>query len=214
MMTADAKFWDALAEKYAKQPVANPSAFERKQAITREHLHPDSSVLEIGCGTGSLALALSPFAGQIEAWDFSAEMIRIAKQKAALQGVTNVHFHQGTLDGPAPYTDQRFDSAWAYSILHLVSDRAHTLKTIFQLLKPGGVFISSNVCLAGGFIPYGLVIGVLRWFGKAPNVYLYDRKTIFRELREAGFTEMEERDVGAERTVAFVVAKKPTVPPA
>jgi arsenite methyltransferase len=210
MMTADAKFWDRLAEKYAKQPVANLSAFERKQAITREHLHPDASVLEIGCGTGSLALALSPFAGTIDAWDFSSEMIRIAKQKAETQGVTNVHFRQGTLDGPAPSMHERYDSAWAYSILHLVPDRRHTLRTIFQLLKPGGVFISSNVCLAGGFIPYGLIIGALRWFGKAPKVYLYDRETIFRELREAGFVEVEERDVGAGRRVAFVVARRPT----
>jgi len=209
MMTADAKFWDGIAEKYAKQPVANPSAFERKQAVTREHLRPYSRVLEIGCGTGSLALALSPFAGQIEAWDFSAEMIRIAKHKAETQGVGNVHFHQGTLDGAAPYAHAHFDSVLAYSILHLVPDRRHTLRAIFQLLKPGGVFISSNVCLAGGFIPYGIIIGALRWFGKAPKVYLYDRATIFRELSEAGFVEVEEKDVGAERTVAFVVAKKP-----
>lgn len=209
MMTADAKFWDQLADKYAKQPVANPSAFERKQAITRDHLRPDSRVLEIGCGTGSLALALSPFAGQIEAWDFSGEMIRIAKQKAEAQGVTNVHLHQGSLDGPAPYPPAQFDAALAYSILHLVPDRRHTLQTIFQLLKPGGVFISSNVCLAEGFIPYGIIIGALRWLGKAPHVYLYDRATIFRELREAGFVEVEEREVGAGRTVAFIVAKKP-----
>lgn len=209
MMTADAKFWDNLAEKYAKQPVANLSAFERKQAITREHLRPDARVLEIGCGTGSLALALSPFAGTIDAWDFSAEMIRIAKQKAEAQGVTNVHFHQGTLDGPAPHGYEPFDSAWAYSILHLVPERRHTLRTIFHLLKPGGVFFSSNVCLAGGFIPYGILIGVMRWFGKAPSVHLYDRETIFRELREAGFVEVEEKDVGAGRTVAFVVAKRP-----
>lgn len=209
MTTADAKFWDGIAEKYAKRPVANLSAFERKQAITREHLRPDARVLEIGCGTGSLALALSPFAGQIEAWDFSAEMIRIAKHKAQTQGVANVRFHRGTLDGPVPYAPELFDSAWAYSVLHLVPDRRHTLRTIFELIKPGGVLISSNVCLAGGFIPYGVLIGAMRWFGKAPNVYLYDRATIFRELGEAGFVEVEEKDVGAERSVAFVLAKKP-----
>jgi ubiquinone/menaquinone biosynthesis C-methylase UbiE len=136
-------------------------------------------------------------------------MIRIATQKAKAEGVTHVHFHQGTLDNAAPHAREHFDSAWAYSILHLVPDRRHTLKTIFHLLKPGGVFISSNVCLAGGFIPYGILIAVMRWFGKAPNVYLYDRETIFRELREAGFVEVEEREVGAGRTVAFVVAKRP-----
>jgi arsenite methyltransferase len=32
---------------------------------------------------------------------------------------------------------------------------------------------------------------------------------MLRELREAGFVAVEERDVGAEKTVAFVVARKP-----
>jgi ubiquinone/menaquinone biosynthesis C-methylase UbiE len=208
-MTADAKFWDDLAAKYAAKPVGNLSAFERKKTITREHLRPGSSVLELGCGTGSLALELSPFAGEIHAWDVSAEMVRIANEKKQAQGVTNVTFRQGTLDGAVPHEHEYFDSAWAYSILHLVPDREHTLRSLFNLLRPGGTFISSNVCLRGGFIPYGIIIGALRWFGKAPTVSLYDRETILREMREAGFVEVEERDVGAERTIAFIVAKKP-----
>ena len=96
-MSTDAKFWDAIAEKYAAKPVDDLSAFQRKQAITREHLHPGCTVLEIGCGTGSLALELSPFAGQIHALDVSAEMLRIADQKKQARGVTNVTFRQGTL---------------------------------------------------------------------------------------------------------------------
>lgn len=208
-MTADAKFWDDLAEKYAAKPVENLSAFQRKKTITREHLHPGSTVLEIGCGTGSLALEMAPFAGHIHALDVSAEMLRIANQKKQAQGVTNVTFRQGTLDGPTPDQPEHFDSAWAYSILHLVPDRKHTLKAIFNLLKPGGSFISSNVCLRGTWVPYGVILTVLRWVGKAPAASLYDRDTILRELREVGFVEVEERDVGAERIVAFIVAKKP-----
>jgi arsenite methyltransferase len=209
-MPTDAKFWDAIAEKYAAKPVDDISAFQRKQTITRERLHPGATVLELGCGTGSLALELSPFAGHIHALDISAEMLRIANQKKQARGVTNVSFQQGTLDEAAPYQHDHFDSVWAYSILHLVPDRRRTLETIFKLLKPGGSFISSNVCLGGSWIPYGAIITVMRWFGKAPVVQLYDRETLRHELREAGFAKIEERDVGAERTVAFIVATKPS----
>ncbi|AUX38787.1 SAM-dependent methyltransferase [Sorangium cellulosum] len=209
MMSTEAKFWDGIAEKYAAKPVGNVTAFERKKAITREHLRPGSTVLEIGCGTGSLALEMSPFAGHIHAMDLSSEMIRIANQKKQVQGATNVTFRQGTLDGRAPYESEHFDSAWAYSILHLVPDRRRTLKTIFDLLKPGGSFISSNVCLGSTWVPYGAIITVLRWFGMAPVVYVYDRETILREMREVGFVEIEEREVGAGGMVAFIVTKKP-----
>jgi hypothetical protein len=50
---------------------------------------------------------------------------------------------------------------------------------------------------------------MMRWFGRAPYVYQYDRKTILTEIREAGFVGVEEKDVGGPSMIAFVVAKKP-----
>lgn len=208
-MIADAQFWDRIAEKYAARPVQDVAAFERKKAITREHLQSRSNVLEIGCGTGSLALEMSSHAGHIHAIDVSAEMIKIAERKKATQGVTNVTFHTGTLDAMLPRVPAEVDAVWAYSILHLVDDRKSTLKTAFAVLRPGGMFVSSNVCLAGTWVPYGTLITVMRWLGKAPRVHCYDRRTILREIAEAGFVDVEEQDVGADRTVAFIVATKP-----
>jgi len=209
MLSADAKFWDGIAAKYAAKPVANVTAFERKKAITRKYLRPDSTVLEIGCGTGSLALELAASVAQVHAMDISPEMLRIANQKKDARAVTNVIFHHGALDSVSPFEPAQFDDAWAYSVLHLMEDRRRTLAALFALLKPGGSFISSNVCLGGTWVPYGAVIAVMRWFGKAPAVHCYDRQTILREIRDAGFVEVEEKDVGAERAVAFIVARKP-----
>ena len=103
----------------------------------------------------------------------------------------------------------QLDSAWAFSILHLLPDRRGTLSRLFELLKPGGALVTSNVCLGGTWVPYGPLITVMRWFGRAPVVYLHDRATILGELREAGFVDIEEHDVGASSTVAFVTARKP-----
>jgi ubiquinone/menaquinone biosynthesis C-methylase UbiE len=207
-MTTDAKFWDALAESYAAKPVADEAAFDRKKAITRAHLHPGLTVLELGCGTGSLALDLAAGARHIHAVDVSAAMIRIANDKKRAAGTENVTFYHGTLEsldlGPSS-----FGCVWAYSFLHLIDDRVGTLRRIFALLEPGGALIASHVCLGDGWIPYRPLLAVMRWLGKAPVVHVYDRATILRELREAGFVDVEEKDVGAERTIAFVIAKKP-----
>lgn len=208
-MTTDAEFWDKIAEKYAARPVKDPSAFERKQAIVRETLRPGATVLEIGCGTGSLALAMAPFAGHIHAVDVSGEMVRIANTKKAAAGVSNVTFHVGTLEQPLPVGPGAVDSAWAFSLLHLVPDRARTHAGLFEVLAPGGTLISSNVVLGESWVPYRPLLAVMRWLGKAPSVHLYDRETIAREMREAGFVDVEEKDVGADPEIAFMVAKKP-----
>ena len=78
-MNDEARFWDKRAEKYAQRPVADQAAYEKKLEITRRYFNPDSVVLEIGCGTGSTALAHAPYVGHILATDISPNMIGIAR---------------------------------------------------------------------------------------------------------------------------------------
>jgi len=209
MITASAEeFWNSAAEKYAASPVGDMPAFDRKKAHLRQHLSSAANVLELGCGTGSLALSMASHAGHIHALDVSAEMIRIAREKKARQGLPNVTFHCGTLEA-ARFPAGGFDAIWAFSILHLLDDRVGTLDRFMSLLKPGGVLIVSNVCLGDSWVPYRPMIAVMRWLGRAPKVYFYKRDTIRRELAGAGFDAIEEIDVGAKKMVAFMEARKP-----
>jgi ubiquinone/menaquinone biosynthesis C-methylase UbiE len=207
-MSVDVRFWDNIADEYAAKPVDDPAAFERKIAITKSHLTPTSAVLDVGCGTGSLALRLADAAGQVHGLDVSKEMIRIAEGKAAAAGVDNVTFRCGTLDD-AGFAAESLDVVCAYSLLHLVDDRDATLRAIHRLLKPGGVFISSTVCLGGSLVPYRVVLALLRWLGKAPRVCVLRQARLRDEIAAAGFVDLQAPDVGAKDNVAFLVARRP-----
>ncbi len=221
MTNTDIQFWNGIAERYAKKPVSNVAAYERKLELTKARLRPTDVVLDIGCGTGSLALELAPRVSQVHALDLSSEMIRIANQKAQTQHVENVAFHNATLDD-AP-TLQRsgampdfasvqgggFDMICAYNVIHLIKRRSATLDQIFSLLKPGGVFVSSTPCLGDSLVPYGIMIAVMRWFGKAPAVWRIRVAELLEEMQHAGFANASTLDVGASKTTAFVVATKP-----
>lgn len=210
-MTDDATFWDGLAERYSKQPVADPEAFDRKIAITKGHLSPDAVVLDIGCGTGSLALRLAGDAAQVHGLDLSSEMVRIARGKAEAAEVDNVTFHTGPFDdGFDVFEPGSLDGICAYSILHLIEDRPAALAKIHALLQPGGFFISSTVCLGNTWVPFRPLIAVMRWLGKAPWVAIVSQATLVGELRQAGFVDIEQPDVGAKNTIGFLVARKPT----
>jgi GST-like protein len=116
---ADAAFWNKLAERYASMPVKNPDAFERKIEVTKSRMNARSVVLDVGCGTGSLALRLAPFAGHVHGLDLASEMVRIAKGKALAQKVTNVSFHTGPFDdGFGRFEDASLDGVCAFSVLH------------------------------------------------------------------------------------------------
>lgn len=205
-MTIDPGFWDRLAEDYAAKPVDDPESFDRKTAITTTHLTSDSVVLDVGCGTGSFVLRLAPHAHHVHGVDISGEMLRIARTKA--EGVDNVTFHQGTL-ADVPLEGASLQGVCAYSILHLVDDLPGTLAAVYDLLEPGGFFISSTVVLGGSWIPYRPLLAVMRWLGKAPDVQIFGQEDLSRAIEQAGFVGLTTPDVGASSTVAFVVAYKP-----
>jgi 2-polyprenyl-3-methyl-5-hydroxy-6-metoxy-1,4-benzoquinol methylase len=206
----DAAFWDGVAAKYSKQPVANPDAFEAKINMTKSRMKATDVVLDIGCGTGSLALRLAESGAQVHGLDISSEMIRIARGKAEAQGVDSVRFHTGPFDESFDdFGAESLDGICAYSVLHLVEDRSAALEQIFNLLEPGGFFISSTVCLGESWLPYGVIIGGMRLIGKAPMVKILDKRMLVEEIRRAGFVEIAQPDVGAESQIAFIVATKP-----
>jgi arsenite methyltransferase len=208
-VTTGAAFWNELAERYARQPLANPGAFERKIEITRSCMTPSDVVLDVGCGTGSLALRLAPYAASVHGLDISSEMRRIAQDKARAAGTANVSFHVGTLESCELFEPESLDGICAYSLLHLVEDLPGTLRRIYELLRPGGFFISSTVCLRDSWLPYRPLLHVMRWLGKAPRVTILRKRELVNELRGAGFEALVQPDVGADPTIAFIVAKRP-----
>ena len=97
-MDRSARFWDKMAERYSRRPIADEAAYEKKLQVTREYFRPDMQVLEFGCGTGSTAIAHAPYVERIHAIDISSKMIGIAQGKAAAAKVENVDFEQATIE--------------------------------------------------------------------------------------------------------------------
>lgn len=203
------RFWDDIADRYSNKPIANPGAYQRKLDATKARLQPDHVLLDIGCGTGSLALELAPLVSHVHAIDLSSAMIRIANRKAADQGIRNVTFYNTTLEDASSFERESFDAICAYNLLHLVEDLERTVGTIFDLLAPGGSFISSTGCLRETWVPFGLILPVMRLFNRAPHVLMLHIEDVEEALAAAGLVEITRKKVSDDKTTAFLLASKP-----
>ncbi len=206
-MTANAQFWDKIARKYAAAPVRDTDAYAKTLDRTRTYLHADDKVLELGCGSGTTALTLSPLVGHYRATDWSPKMIEIAREKA-VEGPGWLEADVMGADMPG-LPAQSLDVVLAYSLLHLVEDRAYVLKRIYETLKPGGHFISKTVCLDGQGFHIRLLSPVLRLIGKAPPVAFFTGDALQMEMRKAGFDIIEAEDHNRGPAARFIVARKP-----
>ena len=64
-MDREARFWNKLADRYSRRPISDEATYEKKLEITRQYFRPDMEVLEIGCGTGTTAIAHAPYVKHI-----------------------------------------------------------------------------------------------------------------------------------------------------
>jgi len=114
----------------------------RDRLVRLARLESGQSVLDIGCGTGSLALAakrrVGP-AGTVHGIDAGPEMIARARKKAA-RARLDVEFTTAVVEA-MPFADGDFDAVLSSLMLHHLprAVREECVRETQRVLKPGGL---------------------------------------------------------------------------
>jgi ubiquinone/menaquinone biosynthesis C-methylase UbiE len=206
-MRHPSKFWDRHAEGYAKRSVGDEASYQKKLQLTQGYLKPDMNVLEFGCGTGSTAIVHAPHVSHIHAIDISPKMIEIAERKTAAGKIKNITYQIATIEEfDAP--DESFHMILGLSILHLLEDKEAAMAKVRRLLKPGGLFVTSTVCL-GDTMKFFKYIGPIgKFFGLLPLVQVFSAQELADSFTDGGF-EIDHQWQPAKGKAVFIVGKKP-----
>ena len=186
-MNYSVKFWDKMAQSYSQQPIADEESYQKKLQVTQTYFQPDMEVLEFGCGTGSTAITHSPYVKHIHAIDFSSEMIEIARSKAEANKIENVTFETSTID-ELSVGDRTLDVVLGLNVLHLLKNKEEVIAKVYKMLKPGGVFVTSTVCLGDTMKWLKIVAPIGIFLGLMPMVVVFTTKELLDSLTDAGFT--------------------------
>lgn len=138
MADADRVDWDAEADTFDDEPdhglrdaVVREAWAERLRAWLPE---TPSDVLDLGCGTGSLALLTAERGHHVTGIDRAPRMVDLARAKLAGRDAV---FLLGDATAP-PVGEQRFDVVLVRHVLWALPDPGRVLRHWRGLLRPGG----------------------------------------------------------------------------
>ncbi len=201
-------FWNRIAKRYAKKPVADETSYQFKLDCIRKRLTPEMKVLEFGCGTGSTALLLAPLVNDYQAIDFSSAMLAIAEQKLAECPCPQLHFSQTPVEA---YLHEKndLDAVIGMSVLHLLNDPESAIQHVFNSLKSGGYFFSSTACIEESMSWFKYIAPLGGALGLLPKLHIFTQQKLQSYLTDAGFV-IEYKWVAHNNKIScFIVATKP-----
>jgi ubiquinone/menaquinone biosynthesis C-methylase UbiE len=136
------------ARRYDRESRARTRSISRSFAsVAREREITDGQVLDVGTGTGWLAIEFARELPGVEVTglDLSDVALDLAGENARGSGVSSsVSFETGDAEN-MPFADDMFDLVISSNTLHLVKNPARMLDEIRRVLKPKGAFLFSDL---------------------------------------------------------------------
>lgn len=190
--------WDDLASQYDNNAIGTfKEAYRLTKEAILEEVTSDSSVIEIGCGTGIVSLGIAPHVNKVIGVDLSPKMITQAENKAQINGIQNVTFRKADAYS-LPFEDESFDVVLLTNLLHIVAEPASVLQEARRLLRPDGVLAAVTDCMAepGPFKTWLQALGIraMKLFGRIKYFHFFHKSDLKDLLNNNGFLIQKEAE--------------------
>ncbi len=169
----------------------------RRKLFEQASVQPHQRVLDIGCGTGTFAVAIKRWSpgAEVTGLDPDPKALARSRRKADRAGVS-IRFDQGFANA-LPYADASFDRVFSSLMFHHLphSTKLATMREVCRVLKPGGSLHLLDFEQEGPQSHNPLA----RWLHSSTRLQDNGREQILGWMREAGL--IEPRVVDSDRPI-------------
>lgn len=166
--------WDWRAKDYDKSP-GHTGMKEVWKEVLSEVFDKKMRILDVGTGTGFLALILAELGHDVIGIDLSREMINIAKKK--VDGL-KIKFVIGDAEN-LPFNDESFDAVICRHVVWTLPNPQKAVKEWYRVLKDGGKI----VMIDGEWYQNSMLAKFKRFIGRL-FIALFERRLISSYKRE------------------------------
>ena len=149
----------------------------------------NQSVLEIGCGLGTMAINFARCGARYTGVELSEASLDLARQRFDVYGFTG-EFYQGNAEELSNFLPPRkYDLIYSWGVIHHTPYPGRVLREAFAYLRPGGqlkVMVYAQESWKNYMIEAGLDQPEAQW--GCPIVHTYTRDSLTQLLNSAGFT--------------------------
>jgi len=193
-----------------------------KENIVTSFVKPGMAILDVGCGTGDLAVRAARAGALVTGVDISEGMLAIARERVKKYGLESkvILHHAGVIEIDNLFNENSFDlitSTLVISELY-AEEREWTLRKLYAILKPEGTLL-----VAGEVRPKHVLKRLLYYALRFPLTfitYLISQtgtkpvRNIGDEMHRAGFKITEERYSFLESFIIIAARRSKSAPPA
>ena len=112
--------------------------FESHGCFFAPYINDSVSVLDAGCGPGTLTIGIAERARSVTGVDFGESQIESARQRAADLNATNVEFIKASCY-ELPFEDNSFDRVFSHALMEHLANPIDALCELRRVLKPCGI---------------------------------------------------------------------------
>jgi len=204
-MYKDEKFWDRIASKFDRLE-KNDISYKIFIDKSKEHVKADYAVLDYGCGTGLICNEIAENVKVIHAIDISTKMIEISKNKAKELNIQNIDFARTTIFDEKLKVGS-FDAIIAFNIFHLLEEPQKYFQRLNQILKPGGLIISSTPCMSEA--PFlNRILKIFSFIGMTPKLNSFTSSEMEQLFLSESFKTIELNRIKPKSPIYLCILEK------